>query len=310
MTSIVDFFEALNYSFIQRSLITAILLGIFCGIIGCFIILKRMVFLVDGIAHSAFAGGALSILLGFNPWIIIGGFGITTAILMGYVEEKGKIQNETAIGIVFAFTMGLAIIFRSMLPQYTNGIDALLFGSVATVSSEELIILIIIGSICLILIVLTKKELFFITFDEELARANGLPVRKLNYLFLIISALIVMVSIKIVGVILLLAVIVTPAACAYQFTYKFNKMILFSILISLICTFIGYMISFILEISTSASIVVILTLAFFISYLASPKRRTHRPSINEEFCITCQKLKSINVKCDFCEQEQILNREE
>ena len=309
MATIFDFFDALSYSFIQRSLLTAILLSIYCGIIGCFVILKRQVFLVDGIAHSAFAGGALAILIGINPWISIGSFGVGSALLMGFVEEKGKIQNDAAIGIVFAFTMALAIIFRSMLPQYTNNIDALLFGSIATVSMEELLILIIVGLISLVMIYIIKKELFFVIFDEELAKANGLPVKKLNYLFLIISSLIIMISIKIVGVILLLAVIVTPAASAYQFTFKFNKMIIISILISVLGAIFGYFLSFILEISASASIVSILTILFLLSYSISPKRRAHKPSINEEYCETCRKIRNINVKCNFCEDSDHLHNE-
>lgn len=303
MRPIIEFFESLAYPFIQRSILTAIILSVLCAIIGIFVILREMVFLVDGIAHSAFAGGALSILLGINPILTIGGFGIITAVSMAYINEKGKLQNETAIGIVFAFTMALAIIFRSMFTQYTNGIDALLFGSIATVSLDEFIILSIMAAVVLIIIYLIQKELFFITMNIEMAKANGLATKKYSYLFLIIVALVIMVSIRSIGVILLLALIVTPPAAAYQLTYQFNTMIKYSILIAVSGSIIGYFFAFILNIAANAMIVCILTLMFLLSFILSPKRRHFRTFIDDQFCATCEKIKQDNVECQFCDRE-------
>jgi ABC-type Mn2+/Zn2+ transport system permease subunit len=302
MTGEFDFFNSLTLPFIQRSLLTAIFLGILCAIIGVFVILREMVFLVDGIAHSAFAGGALSILLGINPLITIGGFGLITALSMAYINEKGKLQNETAIGIVFAFTMALAIIFRSMFTQYTNGIDALLFGSIATVSLNEFLIIIVMTISILIIIVFIQKELFFTTINEELSKANGLNVRKYSYLFLIIVSIIIMVSIRSVGVILLLALIVTPGASAYQLTYNFNKMLVYSLAISISGSFIGYMIAYIFDFAANAVIVCVLTFFFILTFIFSPKRRHFKSFINDEYCETCEKILQDNVACQYCKE--------
>ena len=180
-----------------------------CAVIGVYVILRKMVFLVDGIAHTAFAGGALGLLLAVNPYITIGLFGTTTSIFVGAFSEKGKLSNDTAVGILFSAAMGLGIIFIGLMKSFTTSIASLLFGSVTTVSLSDLIFAIIISVITFIFIGLVKKELDFITFDEHLAKANGMPVRIINYLFLIVVSLVIMVSIRIIGIILLLAMIVT-----------------------------------------------------------------------------------------------------
>lgn len=303
MRTIIEFFESLAYPFIQRSILTAIILSILCSIIGIFVILREMVFLVDGIAHSAFAGGALSILLGINPILTIGGFGIITAVSMAYINDKGKLQNETAIGIVFAFTMALAIIFRSMFTQYTNGIDALLFGSIATVNMDEFIILIVMAITVLTIIYLIQKDLFFITMNSEMAKSNGIATKKYSYIFLILVALVIMVSIRSIGVILLLALIVTPPAAAYQLTYQFNTMVRYSMLIAVSGSIIGYFFAFIFNIAANAMIVCILTIIFLFSFFLSPKRRHFRTFIDDQFCSTCERIKQDNVACQFCDKD-------
>ena len=301
MATIIELFENITRSYVYIPIIAAIIIGAICALIGVFIVLRKLVFLVDGIAHSAFAGGALGVLLSINPIFTIGAFGLTTAVSMAYINEKGKISNETAVGIMFSFTMALGIIFIGLIKTYTTGISSLLFGSVVLVGMDDFILIVIIGIIVTILTLGMKKELFFATFDEELAKANGMPNRVLNYIFLIMTALVIVVSMKIIGVILLLSLIVTPAATAYQITYKLNRMIIYSVLIATFSSFFGYIIAYLLEVAASASIVVVLTIIFVLTMTFSPKRRAKKTITAEDYCELCEKAVGNTEECKFCE---------
>ena len=288
-----------------RSLASALILASACALIGVFVILRRMVFLIDGIAHSAFSGGALAILMGFNPLLTIGLFSITSALSIGIIQEKGKLNNETAIGIIFSFTMALGIIFIGLIRTYTTGVQSLLFGNITSIDEVEFAIIIIMSISIMLLMLFLKQKFFFMTFNEELARAYGLPVRLLSYGFLIIISLVIVVCLKAVGVILQIALIVTPAACAYQLTYNSNKMILFALIIALIGAFLGVMLGYILEIAASASTIAVLTGIFMICMVASPKRRHKRSVLDERLCVECQKAKASTEACEFCADEQM-----
>nr|MDO8110597.1 metal ABC transporter permease [Candidatus Sigynarchaeota archaeon] len=300
----IDFFTSLSQPYMLRSVIVAIVLSITCAIIGIFIILRKMVFLVDGIAHSAFAGGALAVLLGIQPLLTITIFSLASATTMGIINEKGKLSNETSIGIVFSFTMALGIIFIGMIHSYTTGVSALLFGSITTIDYLEFWVVIAVSVGVLAVIAVVKKNLFFVTFDDELAKANGLPTRVLSYLFLLLVAGVIIVCMKAIGVILLLALIVTPAASAYQLTYNINKMMFYAIIIAVVGAFVGYILSYILEIAASATIVAVLTIGFFMFMAISPKRRNKKAVLDEAFCPTCNKALSETNACQYCEEHE------
>ncbi len=313
MASIIDFFQNFAQPFVYRPMLAAVLIAVTCAVIGVFVIMRKMVFMVDGIAHSSFAGGALTVLLQENfaflvlcqecSLLIIAAFGLVSAILIGIINEKGKLNNETAIGIIFAFTMALGIIFIGLIRSYTTGISALLFGSVGTIDWNEFVIVAIMSAGALGLVMLIKKELFFMSFDNELAKANGIPVRKVSYVFLVLVAAIVIICIKAIGVILLLALIVTPAASAYQLTYNINKMIFYSIIIAIAGSILGYLIAFVLEISASAMIVVFLTGTFFTSLAISPKRRLKKAILDEDTCAYCNRVLQSTKTCPYCEAD-------
>lgn len=299
MVTIVDFLNALSRPHVYKPLITAMIIGIVCSLIGIFMVLRKLVFLGNGIAHSAFAGGALGILLGINPFITIGIFAILSAVGIGYVREKTELSNETAIGILFSLTMAMGIIFIGLFKTYNTAISSLLFGSLASISTDEVIVISVFGTIVLVTLFFVRKELYFTTFDEELAKANGIPTSLLNYIFLLLVALNVVMCITTVGVILVMAFVVTPAAIANQFTYKLNNMIFLSIIISSLGTFFGYMIAFILDISGSASIVVLLTIMFGISMAISPKRRGKKSDVDDTLCNICERVVE-GVECRYC----------
>ncbi|HUT81200.1 MAG TPA: metal ABC transporter permease [Candidatus Bathyarchaeia archaeon] len=286
MSKLGDFFQAFQYSFMQRALIASIVIAVVCSIIGVFVLLKGMVFLGQAIAHSSFAGATLAILIGVqNPLMIIMGFSILSAVTIGYVNQKRLMRDEVIIGIVFSFFIALAALFIGLKKTYTSDIKSVLFGNLLTVDIEDFILLIIFSALVLLILFLIKKELYFITFDQELASIAGIPVVFLNYLFLILVSITIAVSLKAIGAILVFTMIVTPAAAAYQWTFKLNKMIILSVIFAIISSVIGLFISYMLNLASAASIAIIITIIFLISFLFSPKRRSS---------------KKVGIECPFC----------
>ena len=301
-----NFIEALmEFTFLQRALITSILVGVICGLVGVFIILRQLVFMGAGIAHASFAGGALGILIGVNPFLTIFMFGAGSALTIGFINEKGYVEdNNVAVGIIFSFTMALAVLFISLIQTYNAGVNAILFGNVLVVTTEDLVLLILFSIFILGIIYFMKKELFFMTFDEEMASATGLPIRFLSYLFLILISLAIVVSLKAIGAILVFAMIVTPAAAAYQWSYRINRIILLSVLFGALSSFLGLFFSYELDLPSGATITITVSIIFVISMIFSPKRRAGKAvgSKHVDICETCKKADN-NGECALCALE-------
>ena len=299
-----NFFEALiKYTFLQRALLTSIIVGIICGLVGVFIILRGLVFMGAGIAHSSFAGGALGILLGINPFVTIFFFSTGAAMTIGFINEKGYIEdNNVAVGIIFSLTMALAILFISLIKTYNAAVTAILFGNVLIVTTEDMILLVSISVIIIMIIYFMKKELFFVTFDDEMASATGLPVKLISYIFLILISLAIVVSLKAIGAILVFAMITTPAAAAYQWSYKINRIILLSTLFGAISSFIGLYLSYLLNLPSGSTITITISVIFVISIIFSPKRRAGKDIGYKHKCKVCDKA-SVE-ECEFCLNEQ------
>ena len=285
MSKIAEFFQAFQYPFMQYALISGIVIGIVCSIIGVFVLLRGMVFLGQAIAHSSFAGAALAILLDVHPTMIIMAFSIISAVTIGYVNQKRLMKDEVIIGVVFSFFVALAALLIGLKREYTSDIKSVLFGNLLTIDREDFILLIIFSALVVMLIFLIKKELYFITFDSELAKISGIPVNFLSYLFLILVSITIAVSLKAIGAILVFAMIVTPAAAAYQWTHRLNRMILLSAIFGVISAVIGLFMSYMLDLASAASIAITITVIFLVSFIFSPKRRSLKKSITEcPFC--------------------------
>ncbi|NHK31873.1 MAG: metal ABC transporter permease [Asgard group archaeon] len=286
MSKFIDFFQAFQYEFMQRALISGIVIGVVCSIIGVFVLLKGMVFLGQAIAHSSFAGATLGILIGVeNPLMIIMGFSILSAVSIGYVNQKKLMRDEVIIGIVFSFFIALAALFIGLKKEYTSDIKSVLFGNLLTVDREDFILLIIFSALVLLILFLIKKELYFLTFDSELAKISGIPINFLNYIFLILVSITIAVSLKAIGAILVFAMIVTPAAAAHQWTHRLNRMILLSTGFGIFSSIFGLFVSYLLDLPSGATIAIIVTIIFLFSFIFSPKRRS---------------LKKLRSECPFC----------
>ena len=180
--------------------------------------------------------------------------------------------------------MAMAVFFIGLLNFYSTDVNSILFGTLLFIPIEEFYLMIIIGVIVVSIVLLIKKELYFMTFDFEMAKLSGIHVRLLNYLFLILVALTISISIRGIGALLVFAMVIVPAASAYQWTFKLNRMIVLSVIFGNISTIFGFFFSFILSIPVGSSIVLISILIFFISFIYSPKREATKNIVNCKYC--------------------------
>jgi ABC-type Mn2+/Zn2+ transport system permease subunit len=272
-------FDLLAYDFMQRSLLAAAMVGGLCSIIGVFVVLRGLAFVGAGTSHAAFAGVALGYLMGWPPLLPAILFGLATVWITGWVEERGRMKLDVSIGILYTTTMALGILFIGLMKTYNAEVYGYLFGSVLSVTTEELRIIGALSVLVLGLLLLFAKELYFIAFDQEMAEASGVPARQMFFLLLTLVALTVVVSLKIVGAILVFAMILIPASTAYQFTHSLVALTLYSAIIGTMTSVVGVAMSALWDVPSGPAIVLLATSLFFISVFFSPKRiRRVRPA--------------------------------
>jgi ABC-type Mn2+/Zn2+ transport system permease subunit len=208
-----------------------------------------------------------------DPILFILVFGIVTAVGVNYINEKNLMNDDVIIGISFTSFMALAILFIGMMDSYSSNVQSILFGRILLITERNYLLLIVFTIIISLTILGLKKELYFISFNEELARSSGINVSMVNYIFMILIALAIDVSITAIGAILVFAMLITPAAAAFQWTYKLNRMLLLAITFGVISSFGGLFLSFIYDLPSGATIVLLSTSIFIVSFLLSPKQR-------------------------------------
>lgn len=257
--------EMLQYEFMRNALLAAVFVGIACGIVGTFVVIKKIVFISGGIAHGAFGGIGLGYLLGMNPILMAIPFSILSALGIGYVSKKVKISEDSAIGILWAVGMALGILFIGMAPGYAPDLFSYLFGSILTVPISDIIIMIILDVLIISIFVFLYKEFQAVAFDEEYAEISGVPSRAIYLLFLCLVALSIVMMIRVVGIILVIALLTIPAVIGRQFTNNMKKLIVYSTLIAIILTIIGLWISYMFDLASGATIVLVLATCFFLS---------------------------------------------
>ena len=263
--------ELLSYDFMQRSLLAAAVVGGLCSFIGVFVVLRGLSFVGAGTSHAAFAGVTLGYLMGWPPLALAILFGLATVWITGWVEEKGRMKLDVSIGILYTATMALAILFIGLMKSYNAEVYGYLFGSVLSVTAEELGVIGGLAVLVLGLIVAFSKELYFIAFDQEMAEASGIPARRIFFLLLTLVGLTVVIALKTVGAILVFAMILIPASTAYQLTHSLRTLTWYSVLIGVGTSLGGVMISAAWDIPSGPAIVLLATAVFFLSLVLSPK---------------------------------------
>jgi ABC-type Mn2+/Zn2+ transport system permease subunit len=268
--------EILSYTFMQRALLASILIGSVSAVIGVYVVLRGLSFIGAGIAHASFGGVALGYLLGINPVLAAVCFCLLTAWGIAWTSRQAEVKEDTAIGIFFAATMALGILFIGLMKDYNVDLFGYLFGSVLSVSQTDLWLSGLLGAGVLLTVGLFFKELLFITFDPEVAGVSGLPATALYVLLLSLMALTIVLSIKVVGIILVSALIVIPAAAAYQLTEDFWQMMILAVIIGNVSAIGGLFMSYGLDTASGATMVLTATTIFLLSAVWSPRRRRRR----------------------------------
>ena len=268
----MEFIDSLiHYGFLQKALVTSIMVGIICGIIGSFIILRGMALMGDAISHAVLPGVAISYMLGINYFYGAVIFGILTAVGIGFITQNSRIKNDSSIGIVFSafFALGVILIAKA---QTATDLTQILFGNVLSVRTSDMIMTLIVGLIILAIVLLFYKELLVSTFDETMAAAYGLPTKLIHYGIMLLLTMATVASLQTVGVILVVAMLITPASTAYLLTNRFWLMIILSAFFGALSAVIGLYISFIYNMSSGAVIVLTATVLFVLTFIFSPKQ--------------------------------------
>jgi zinc transport system permease protein len=256
--------EILQYGFVQKAIIAGVLSGVLLAVLGVYIVLKKMSFIGDGIAHSAFGGIALGLLIGANTTLSAVIFAWLMAMLIGIFKKNTKTSEDALIGIFFAFTMALGVIFIGINKNYMSDVFGYLFGDILAVSNTDVYIIAIVTFLVLGVIFLFFKELLFFTFDEEGAKVAGIHTDFIYFLLLTLISISIVVSIKIVGIILAVAFLIIPVSTALLLTTHFRRLIFYAIVISIFSTLIGFVLSYVFDLASGATIVITATIIFSI----------------------------------------------
>ncbi|WP_440857521.1 metal ABC transporter permease [Staphylococcus shinii] len=262
--------DVFEFSFLQRALITSIVIGMICGVIGCFIVLRSLALMGDAISHAVLPGVAISYMIGINFFYGAVVFGVLAALGIGFVNQNSKIKSDSSIGIVFSSFLALGVL---LITKAQSAIDLteILFGNVLTVKPEDRTLTFIVVAIVLIVIIVFYKEFLLSSFDSTMAAASGLPVKFIHYTLMVLLTLVTVASLQTVGVILVVSLLITPASTAYLLTKRLSTMILTSALIGMVSSVIGLFFSVTFNLPSGVVIVLVITIIFIITFILAPK---------------------------------------
>ncbi len=256
--------EILSYAFMQKAFISGIVIAIACSLLGMFLVLRKFSLIGDGIAHISFGGVATGLLFNITPFIgallfgLIGSFGILK------LKEKSYLHGDTAIGIVSHVSLGIGIFIASIASGFNVDILSYLFGSILSIKTTELVLSIFLALAVIIFILVYYKELFCISFDEESAKVSGIKVNFLNSMLIVLTAVTIVCSMNIVGLMLASSLIILPSASALQIKTSFKKTLVYSVFISVLSVVSGLVISYYYDFAVSGTIVMINALIFLL----------------------------------------------
>ena len=265
------FYDLMVYKFLQKAFVTSIMVGIICGVIGSFIVLRGMALMGDAISHAVLPGVAISYMLGINFFYGAVVTGVLTALGIGVISQNSRIKNDSAIGLAFSAMFALGIILITAAQSATD-LTQILFGNVLSVRTSDMMITLIVGAVVLLAVFLFYKELLISSFDETMAAAYGLKVRMIHYGIMVLLTLVTVASLQTVGVILVVAMLITPAVTAYLLTNRLSTMICLAAFFGAVSSVIGLYISFLYNLPSGPLIVLVATAIFSLIFLLSPKQ--------------------------------------
>ncbi len=256
----------------QKALFVGILVSLISGFVSTFVVLRKMSFIGAGISHAAFGGIAIGFFTGINPVITAIVYAIAVALGIEFVSRKGKISEDASIGIFFSSSMALGIVLVSLSREYTVDLFGYLFGNILAITSEEVLLSSVVAALVIGSIMLFLKEILMTAYNEEIARVSGIPARAINTLFLVVLSVSIVISIKIVGIILVSALLVLPGATARLFAKNVYVMIAVSCSVAVFSTILGLIFSYQFDIAPGGTIVLTAT-AIFLAALFLKRRR-------------------------------------
>ncbi|MEN8230757.1 MAG: metal ABC transporter permease [Bacteroidota bacterium] len=263
----MDFLQLFKYGFIQQAFLAALLMSITCGIIGTYIVSRRMVFISGGITHASFGGVGIGYFFGFPPLAGAALFAVLAALTTENLTRKKVLRNDSIIAIMWSLGMAMGIIFIYLTPGYAPNLMSFLFGSIITVTKTDLWLMFALAVTVSIFFTLLFKPILYLAFDEQFARTRGIPVMLLNYLLIILVALTIVLSIRVAGIILVLSVLTIPQNISNLFTNRFSQIMIGSIVLGLIASVLGLVISYYLDIPSGATIIFTLVLMYLAARL-------------------------------------------
>lgn len=261
MDFIVEIFQ---YKFLMHAALACLFCGVACGLIGTYVVARRLVFLSGGVTHASFGGIGMAYFFGFN--LIIGAliFTVLSAFGMEYFTGRKQIREDSAIGLLWSLGMAVGIIFIYLTPGYVPNLMSYLFGNILTVTTSDIYWMAAVNGVILLAFLTLYRPILYVSFDRDYAQTQNMPVRWINYLMLVLVSVTIVISIRVVGIVLLISLLTIPAVVANAITKSFRKMLLYSSLVAFLGAFIGLYVSYKTNIPSGASIIFLLTLTLIV----------------------------------------------
>ena len=277
------FEDIMTYEHLADAFVACLLSAITCGIVGSYVVARRMVFLSGGITHASFGGLGLAIYAGFNPLVGALLFASVASVGVEFASRRGRIREDSAIGIIWSVGMALGALFMSLTPGYAVELPSYLFGSISLVDGGDikwlaaLMVVVVAGALLL------GRKIMYVTFDEEYARSQGLPVSLIAYIMSIVVAITIVLSIKVMGIVLLMSLVTIPTVVANTLTKDYRTITLLAVITALVCNVAGFVMSYEIElpngggIPTGSCIIFLLSVALLLVKLFDMiRRRAHK----------------------------------
>jgi ABC-type Mn2+/Zn2+ transport system permease subunit len=270
---VTDFLLApFQYEYMQRAFVAALVVGTLCSTIGTYVVLRKLSFIGDGIAHASFAGIVVAYLRGLDYYVGALIVAIVTALGIGFVNRRGRVSLDTAIGVLFTGAFALGVFLMSRVPHYNVDLQSFLFGNILGVSREDLWLILGLALVVVVSLALLYRALLYTTFDPVVAQASGIRAGFVEYALLVLLAITIIISLEAVGIVLVAALLVTPAATAFQLTRRFTRMLVLSGAIGAFCAVAGLYASYYLQSASGATIVLLATILFFVAMAVGRRR--------------------------------------
>jgi manganese/iron transport system permease protein len=266
-------FSIFGYQFMQNAIVSAFLGGIACSVIGVFVVLMHMPFIGVAMSHAAFAGALIGLWIGIDPLVTALIFSLIAAAIVGPLADRGELSPETSLGVIFSLNLGLAFLFMGLMPYARAGAMELLWGSILTNTTADIVILAVVTVVVVGLVIMFYKEVQATVFNRSIALSVGLPATLILYGILFLTGATVTASLRSIGGLLIFSLILNPAAAAYQLTYSMKKMFLLAAVFGVLSSWAGLFFSYLFDIPSGATIVITSSIIFLLAAVFSPKRK-------------------------------------